>query len=258
VIVTAASATTEIVMFWVFGVMALGSALAVISLRNIVHGALMLVVNLLAIAGLYLTLESSFLSIIQVLVYAGAIMVLFLFVIMLLGVDRDDLLVSKGLRTKVLAIAGAAVLSGALLLAFVGPYTGEAAVCGNDIASSTGQVNCRGLAEVLGDDTSGVAFLGMRLFTRYTLSFELAALLLTVATIGAVILARRNDLEPEDLDTDPQGSPDDGDLDPDAVSAADTALIVADAALDGQGSGDKSPGDRTRRDGTDAAQSRED
>jgi hypothetical protein len=70
-------------------------------MRNIVHGALMLVVNLLAIAGLYLTLESSFLSIIQVLVYAGAIMVLFLFVIMLLGVDRDDLLVVRGLRTKV-------------------------------------------------------------------------------------------------------------------------------------------------------------
>jgi hypothetical protein len=79
--------TAEIVMFWVFAVMALGAGIAVISMRNIVHGALMLVVNLLAVAGLYVTLESPFLGIIQVLVYGGAIMVLFLFVIMLLGVS---------------------------------------------------------------------------------------------------------------------------------------------------------------------------
>lgn len=223
----AASATAEITLFWVFGVMALGSALAVVVMRNIVHGALMLVVNLLAIAGLYLTLESSFLSIIQVLVYAGAIMVLFLFVIMLLGVDRDDVLMVTSRRTKILAIAGGAVLSGALLLAFVGPYTAPASVCTDDVASAAGEVACRGLADVLGDDTSGVAFLGMRLFTRYTLSFELAALLLTVATIGAVILARRNDLEPEDLDDPADAASANG-----SPSTSDTAAILADASSD--------------------------
>ncbi|MEX2324236.1 MAG: NADH-quinone oxidoreductase subunit J [Nitriliruptoraceae bacterium] len=203
--------TAEVVLFWVFAVLALGSALAVVTMRNIVHGALMLVINLLAIAGLYLTLESSFLSIIQVLVYAGAIMVLFLFVIMLLGVNRDDLLIARSLRTRVLAIVAGVALSGALLLAFVGPYTTSDSICGPDATETVagdGTVRCIGLAERLGDDTSGVAFLGRQLFTRYTFPFELSALLLTVATIGAVILARRRDLEPEDLD--PEGPDSDG------------------------------------------------
>jgi NADH-quinone oxidoreductase subunit J len=196
-----AAGTAEVAVFWVFAVLALGSALAVVSMRNIVHAALMLVLNLLAIAGLYLTLESSFLSIIQVLVYAGAIMVLFLFVIMLLGVDRDDPLADTTRVTRVLVIAGAALLSGALLFAFVGPYTSDASICGAEgVASSTSSVRCIGLADRLGDEGSGAAFLGRRLFTRFTFPFELSALLLTVATIGAVILARRRDLEPEDVD----------------------------------------------------------
>jgi NADH-quinone oxidoreductase subunit J len=206
----AGSNTAEIVLFWVFAVLALGAAIAVITMRNIVHGALMLVLNLLAIAGLYLTLESSFLAIIQVLVYAGAIMVLFLFVIMLLGVDRDDLLQETHVRSRALAVLGGALLSGALLFAFVGTYTSPASVCGPDVAAvaEAGQVRCVGLAEAYGeDDDSGVAFLGLRMFTRFTWPFELAALLLTVATIGAVILARRRDLAPEDIDQLPPDEP---------------------------------------------------
>jgi NADH-quinone oxidoreductase subunit J len=208
---TAAGANTaEVVLFWVFAVLALGSALAVISLRNIVHGALMLVLNLLAIAGLYLNLQSSFLAVVQVLVYAGAIMVLFLFVIMLLGIDRDDLMIATDVRTRVLAAAGGALLAGAVLFAFVGPYTGAASICGpqgEGARPSTQAVACVGLDEAYAeDDGSGAAFLGARLFTRYTYPFELAALLLTVATIGAVIMARRRDLADEDEDaavTDP-------------------------------------------------------
>lgn len=196
--------TAEVVLFWVFAVLALGSAIAVITMRNIVHGALMLVVNFLTIAGLYLTLESAFLSIIQVLVYAGAIMVLFLFVIMLLGVANDDLLTSQPI-TRVLGVAGGALLAGALLFAFVGPYTSAASVCGPQApAAAEGQFDCVGLAEAYGeDDASGVAFLGRTMFTQYTYAFELSALLLTVATIGAVILARRKDLAPEDEDEEP-------------------------------------------------------
>jgi len=215
--------TAEAVLFWVFAVLALGAALAVITMRNIVHGALMLVLNLLAIAGLYLTLESSFLSVIQVLVYAGAIMVLFLFVIMLLGVDNDDLLAS-GPTTRVLGVVGGALLAGALLFAFVGPYTSPASECGPGAPATTGdQVSCAGLAEAYGEeDASGVAFLGGRLFTRYTYGFELAALLLTVATIGAVILARRRDVAPEDEDM----ADVDGDL-----AEADEELAEVDASV---------------------------
>jgi NADH-quinone oxidoreductase subunit J len=190
--------TAEIAMFWVFAVLALGTGIAVITMRNIVHGALMLVVNLLAIAGLYLTLESPFLGIIQVLVYGGAIMVLFLFVIMLLGVDRDDLLLATHVPTRILAVVGAALLAGALLLGFVGPYTGDASVCGPDAGEGDG-VSCVGLAEAVDEHEGGsVGLLGERLFTRYTYPFELAALLLTVATIGATVLGRRRDPEPDD------------------------------------------------------------
>ncbi len=190
--------TAEIVMFWVFAVLALGTGIAVITMRNIVHGALMLVVNLLAIAGLYLTLESPFLGIIQVLVYGGAIMVLFLFVIMLLGVDRDDLLLATHLPTRILAVVGAALLAGALLLGFVGPYTGDASVCGEGAGEGDG-MPCTGLAEAVEEhDQGSVGLLGERLFTRYTFPFELSALLLTVATIGATVMGRRRDLDPED------------------------------------------------------------
>jgi len=198
------SATPETVLFIVTAVLALGSALAVVMLRNVVHAALMLVVNLLAIAGLFLGLQSPFLSIIQVLVYGGAIMVLFLFVIMLLGVDRDDLLVTDT-TTRVLALAGAAVLSGAILFTFVGPYTSAASLCGTDAGAPTeiSDVRCYGLDRAYDrTDGSGAAFLGGALFSRYTYPFELSAVLLTVATIGAVLLARRRDRETSDDDLD--------------------------------------------------------
>jgi len=198
------TATPETVLFIVMAVLALGSALAVIMLRNVVHAALMLVVNLLAIAGLFLGLQSPFLSVIQVLVYGGAIMVLFLFVIMLLGVDRDDLLVTDT-TTRILALAGAAVLSGAILFTFVGPYTSAASICGPDAAAptETTDVRCYGLDRAYDrTDGSGAAFLGGTLFTRYTYPFELSAVLLTVATIGAVLLARRRDREASDDDLD--------------------------------------------------------
>ncbi|MFA9446238.1 NADH-quinone oxidoreductase subunit J [Egicoccus sp. AB-alg6-2] len=205
------AATAEVVLFWIFAVIALGAAIGVVMMRNIVHGALMLVLNLLAVAGLYLGLESPFLSIIQVLVYAGAIMVLFLFVVMLLGVDRDDLLLATDVRSRIAAVVGGALLAGALLFGFVGPYTGEASVCPADGAAAQPAagadqdgVRCVGLAEAKDDgDEAGVAFIGRSLFTRYTLPFELSALLLTVATIGAVLLARRRDLAPDDVEDVP-------------------------------------------------------
>ncbi len=148
------ASTAETIVFYVFAVLALGSGLAVITMRNIVHGALMLVVNLLAIAGLYLALESTFLSIIQVLVYAGAITVLFLFVIMLLGIDRDDLLSVTSKRNAILASAAVALLAGALLVGFVGPYTGDASVC-NRGATTTAGGACIGLEEVLAGEEQG-------------------------------------------------------------------------------------------------------
>ena len=194
----------DVIAFVLFAAIALGAAVAVVSMRNLVHGALMLVIHLIAVAGLYLTLESQFLAIVQVLVYAGAIVVLFLFVIMLLGVDRDDLLIGGDRRRVAGIVAAGLVVAGAMTFAFVGPYTSEASICGSGVAAQRIEQPCVGIEAVRdADDTAGVAFLGRRLFSRYTLVFELSAVLLTVATIGAVILARRRDLAPEDSDDEP-------------------------------------------------------
>jgi NADH:ubiquinone oxidoreductase subunit 6 (subunit J) len=137
--------TGEVLAFVVFAGIALGAAVAVVSMRNLVHGALMLVIHLLAVAGLYLTLESQFLAVVQVLVYAGAIVVLFLFVIMLLGVDRDDLLIVSDRRRVAGIVAAGLIVAGAMTAAFVGPYTGEASVCGSGVAAVGSEQPCVGL-----------------------------------------------------------------------------------------------------------------
>ncbi|MBY5161050.1 NADH-quinone oxidoreductase subunit J [Salsipaludibacter albus] len=240
----AAGFTTEVVLFVVFGGLAIGSGIAMVSMRNVVHGALMLVLNLLSIAGLYLVLESAFLSVVQIIVYAGAVMVLFLFVIMLLGVDRDDLLVDVRPVTRIAAGIAAVAVVGFVGYGLVGPYTTAASVCpaqnGDQPATpEPGTVACVGFADTLaaleadGTGSGSAEIVAGELFTRYTFPFEVAALLLTVATIGAMLLGRRSDPDPED---DPAwvpsmvvggGPDDDADDDPhdrpDAVHRGDPA-----------------------------------
>lgn len=187
----AVSSGAEVALFWVFAAIAIGSAVAVVAMRNIVHGALMLVVNLLSIAALYLGLQSSFLSIVQVIVYAGAIVVLFLFVIMLLGIDRDDLLGTKAPIRSVAAVVGGVALAGALLVVLGDGSLTAASACGAQAGQGAADaVTCIGLDEASGDS---VGFVGSRLFTRWTFAFEISALLLVVATLGALVLGRRRD-----------------------------------------------------------------
>ncbi len=223
-----ASATAETVLFWVFAVIGIGAGIAMISLRNIVHAALMLVLNLLAIAALYLGLQSSFLGIVQVIVYAGAIMVLFLFVIMLLGVDRDDLLFETHTWHKVAAAVGGAAIAGMVLFAFSGDYTGAGSRCGAQADTTTGgsAIRCVGMDQILTDTEQGsVGVVGERLFTRYTFPFEAAALLLVVATVGAMVMGRR---------TDPAGDEDEQVLAPTASTGptGDTDTVLPDDSSD--------------------------
>ena len=186
----AATSGAEAVLFWVFATIALGSAVAVVVLRNVVHAALMLVLNLLSVAALYLGLQSSFLSLVQVIVYAGAIVVLFLFVIMLLGVDRDDLLGTRTPVRAVAAVVAGVALAGAFLTVVGADSLTAASACGGLAAEGGADaVACAGLDAV--DDSVG--FVGMQLFTRWTFAFEAASLLLVVATLGALVLGRRRD-----------------------------------------------------------------
>ncbi len=188
----------EAIAFWVLSVVGVGAAIGMVTTRNVVHGALMLVLNFAAIAGLFLLLQAEFLAIIQIIVYAGAIMVLFLFVIMLLGVSRDDELV----QSEVPKIAGAWLLALGLVAAvtfvFVGPYTAQQSMCsptspaGEGVAPP-GRVPCIGLAEQLAEAGNSVVFVATRLFSRYTFAFEFISLLLVVAILAAVVVGRRGD-----------------------------------------------------------------
>lgn len=198
--VTGSGATTEGILFWIFATVAVGAGIGVVSLRNIVHSALLLVVNLLSIAGLYLGLQSSFLSIAQVIVYAGAIMVLFLFVIMLLGVDRDDLLTETSIvRTGGAVLAGVVLAAGLLFVLGADSLT-SASACGGLATPGDGtEMTCVGLEDALADEPQGsVGFLADSLFREYGFAFEASALLLVVATLGALVLGRRRDPDVDD------------------------------------------------------------
>ena len=164
----------ELVVFIVLAPVAVVSALGMVLNRNAVYSALLLVVNFFCLAGFYVLLEAQFVAAVQVIVYAGAIMVLFLFVLMLLGIGNEEVLKEtiKGQRpAAVLLTLGLLVaLVGALL---AGVFDAE--------PGSLAQANAGG----------NVQAVGRLLFTRYTFAFEAAGLLLVVAAVGALVLGKR-------------------------------------------------------------------
>jgi NADH-quinone oxidoreductase subunit J len=171
----------ELFVFFAAGAICLGGALGVVLNRNPVHAALSLVATLFGIAVLFIAQEAHFLAAVQIIVYAGAIVVLFLFVLMLLGVDRaEDLSIEPlgGQRIAALVI-GLGVL-GLPLLAF---------------ASTEGEATgARPAADAANRITGGVADidrLGESLFTDYLFAFEITSVLLVIAVVGAVVLARK-------------------------------------------------------------------
>lgn len=176
--------------FWVFcvtAVVALATGFGVVLLRHAVHAALMLVLNFFAIAVLYALLEAQFLAVVQIIVYAGAIMVLFLFVLMLLGISTQTRFstVIRGQRTaSVLLGAALAVL---LVGAGAGQFMGADAICPAD--GSIGEV-CAGLATI--NERGNVAGVGRLLFTTYMWPFEATSALLVIAAIGAIVLGKRH------------------------------------------------------------------
>jgi NADH-quinone oxidoreductase subunit J len=163
-----------IVAFVVLAVLMLVGAIATITLKNAVHASLSLVATLLTLAMMYYTLDAQFLASTQVIVYAGAIMVLFLFVIMLLNATKPDTSEDPLPWLPPLAIAGGLVLAAVLSLAafrFVPPQSLE-----------TASATLKGGAP---------AALGEVLFTKFLLPFEAVSILLLVAIVGAVSLVRR-------------------------------------------------------------------
>ena len=160
------------VVFWVFAPIAVASAIGMLFMRNAVHAALFLIVDFMCIAVMFLLLDAPFLFAVQIIVYAGAIMVLFLFVIMLLGVDRHENL-REGLRGQ--RIAGVGVAVGVAL------EIGLAVRAGIGFGRHAAPSALSGTAEALAKP----------LFTTYFFPFEVTSILLIVAAIAAMVLAQR-------------------------------------------------------------------
>jgi NADH-quinone oxidoreductase subunit J len=177
--------TVESVVFAVCAVIVLIGGGGVVLSRNPVHSALSLVATLFGIAVLFLNLNAQLLAAVQVIVYTGAIVVLILFVMMLLGVDTDDDLQTEPLVTqRLFAALVALVVLGAVL----------AVLAFGQLDAVTG---AHSVTQAISDDTANVVQIGRELFTTYVFPLEITAGLLTIAVVGAVVLSRRpKDVQP--------------------------------------------------------------
>jgi NADH-quinone oxidoreductase subunit J len=182
-----AATKVDLAVFAVCAVIVLAGAFGVILLRNPVHAALSLLMTLFGVAVLFVAQEAHFLAAVQVIVYAGAIVVLFLFVIMLLGVDREEAVEVEQLKGQ----RPAAIGLGLLVLALV-------VLLARFDEWATGAPEARGAADAAGAEN--VELLGRSIFTDFLLPFEVTAVLLVIAVVGAVVLARRPPRFLEDAD----------------------------------------------------------
>jgi len=160
-------------VFYALSVVTVISALLVITRRNPVHSAIYLIVTLLSVALIYLQLQAEFLAAVQIILYIGGIMVLFLFVIMLVRLDVITRQVAFNQQWLVAAIVSAILLSEMAAVIFLGRRTAP-------LPAAT--------TESLQPNTEQI---GRALFQNYMLPFEIASLLLLVAMVGAVLMARR-------------------------------------------------------------------
>ncbi len=182
--VLAATSTGEAVTFWVLGPLALIAAVMMVLSKNAVHAALFLAAVMLSLAGLYAAQDAPFLAAVQVIVYTGAILMLFLFVLMLVGVDSADSLIET-LRGQRVAAVVVGLGFAALLMGTIG-----AAVVGDD-----GSVAAVGLSDA--NEEGNVVGIARLLFTDYLFAFEVTSALLITAALGAMVLAHKERTEPK-------------------------------------------------------------
>jgi NADH-quinone oxidoreductase subunit J len=165
------------VLFYMLAAVAVGASLLVIAQRNPVYSVLLLIASFGALSGLYVTLDAPFVAVIQIVVYAGAIMVLFLFVVMLLNAPQEETEADE--RRNVLVRSGA-MRFGALLAVALMIELAWALSSGGRTAVAFGPPS-----------SVSVAAIGRVLFTDYAFAFEVTSVLILVAMVGAVLLARR-------------------------------------------------------------------
>jgi NADH-quinone oxidoreductase subunit J len=161
------------ILFYFFALLAIGSAILMVTRRNIVHSAVFLISTLLATAGIFLQLQAEFLFVVQIILYVGGIMVLFIFVIMLVNLDVVLRQIQFN-RQKYVAAVLTLVLAAQVFFAL------WVARAGLNLANPADKMPVRN-TEAIGD----------AIFRRYMLPFEIASVLLLVAMIGAVVMAKR-------------------------------------------------------------------
>ena len=191
-----AASVAEFITFFFGAAVILAGAIGVVVARNAVHSALFLIQTLLGVAVIFVVQEAHFLAAVQIVVYAGAIVIQFLFVIMLLGVDKaEDLGVEPIAGQKPLAVVlGASLLATAITFVLVAT------------AGATG-VGSGDPERPLDSGITDIERIGRVLFIEYAVAFQLTAALLTIGVIGAVVLTRSlsstgqlDDLEPASMD----------------------------------------------------------
>lgn len=160
------------VLFWALTVIAIGSALGVILSRNPVNSVLFLITTFFAISGHYILLNAQFLAIVNIIVYAGAIMVLFLFVIMLMNLNADV----EPQKGRLVQLAGV-IAGGALFLVILSALKSASYITMEKGATDIGLI----------------ANLGKVLFTKFVLPFEISSVLFLSAMIGAIVIGKKED-----------------------------------------------------------------
>jgi NADH-quinone oxidoreductase subunit J len=169
---------SEAALFYVFGAVAIAASVLVIAQRNPIYSVLLLIASFGALSGLYVLLDAPFVAVIQIIVYAGAIMVLFLFVVMLLNAPHEETTFDE--RVHPLLRPGAMRFGAALSLALIVELW-WALTRGSDSGNFAGGA------------VTSVAVIGRLLFTAYSFQFEVTSILILVAMVGAVVLARREE-----------------------------------------------------------------
>jgi NADH-quinone oxidoreductase subunit J len=170
----------EAVVFWLLAPVAVVAALGLVFARSAVHAAVLLAVVMLSLAAFYTAEAAPFLAVVQVVVYTGAVLMLFLFVLMLIGVDSSDSLVETLRGQRLAASLVAAGFAALLVIA---------------LAGTLGSFHTKGLKDAVGDKGNVVAIAEL-LFSRYVFAFEATSALLITAGLGAMVLAHRERTEP--------------------------------------------------------------
>jgi NADH-quinone oxidoreductase subunit J len=174
-------------LFYVFAGLAIGASLIVVGQRNPMYSVLMLVVSFAAMAGLFIQLDAPFLALALIIVYAGAIMVLFLFVVMLLNAPQEDAATYD--RSHPFLRHPVVTRFGTILALFLILELAYALMRGTDLNQPVG-------AQAGAQVVSSVRELGRVLFTDYVFAFEATSILILVAMVGAVMMARREGEQP--------------------------------------------------------------